>query len=242
MKHLARISVAIAISCTAATATPLCSTMASLNNFIAGAPDTITAPPVSSDTYVPCTVSNLTFSNVSYDLVSGSFTVSPDAVNVIQTTPPSPGEAVSIEFDPNLTASSDLELEFQVTGALLDVDLGWNGSGTGFVNEVVCTVFTATGVCPSADWLATLNVNASGVTATPESGCTGCTSSTADGTASVRLGTLEPEVWIFKDINSGSAPYSEVLQSFATPEPMTFSLIGIALLGLGLRGRRLRGR
>jgi hypothetical protein len=76
------------------------------------------------------------------------------------------GSEVTLLFDPNITGSSDLELEDQVTGGVRGVDLAWNGSGTGFVNEVVCTVFTSTGVCPSADQLAVLNVNSSGAFAT----------------------------------------------------------------------------
>lgn len=241
MKKFAIITIAAAVSSTVAMASTTCSTTPPSNNFIAGAPSTITGPPDTSDTYAPCTIGVLTFSNISYDLDEGAFTVDPDAVNVIQTIPPGAGTAVSIELNPNLTADSDLELEFQVSGGIEGVELGFNGTGTGFVNEVVCTVFTSTGVCPSGDLLATLNVTSSTTMATPGAGCVGCSSSTTDGIASVTFGSFQSEVWVFKDINSGNAPYSEVLQAFVVPEPMTLSLMGIGLLGLGFAGRnRLR--
>ena len=128
-------------------------------------------------------------------------------------------------------------MEDQVTGGIMGVDLDWNGSGTGFVNEVVCTVFTMTGVCPSIDQLAILNENSGGAVATAYNGGT---SSTAGGVASVVFASAQSEVWIFKNINSGNAPYSEVEQSYLVPEPMTFSLLGAGLLGLGLMGRRRR--
>jgi hypothetical protein len=182
-----------------------------------------------------CQIAPVNFSNFSYLLDAGSFSVSPLAVSV-ETATLSGGEAM-LEFDPNLAPSSDLELEDQVTSGIGAVDLGWNGSGTGFVNEVVCTVFTSTGVCPSADELAVLNVNSGGAFATAYNGGT---SSTAGGIASVVFATSQAEVWIFKNINSGDAPFSEVEQSYlvSIPEPMTFSLLGAGLLGLGLMGRR----
>jgi hypothetical protein len=185
-----------------------------------------------------CQIAPLNFSNFSYLLDAGSFSASPLDVSVESASVV--GSEVTLLFNPNLAVSSDLELEDQVTGGLLGVDLAWNGSGTGFVNEVVCTMFTSTGICPSGDWLATLAVNSGGAVATVEPGCVGCSSSTANGVASVVFGAAQGEVWIFKDINSGNAPYSEVEQSYLVPEPMTFSLLGAGLLGLGLLGRRRR--
>jgi len=182
-----------------------------------------------------CQISPLNFSNFSYLLDAGSFTVSPLDVSVETAT--LSGNEVVLDFNPNLAVSSDLVLEDQVTGGIRGVDLGWNGSGTGFVNEVVCTVFTSTGVCPSSDQLAVLNVNSGGAVATAYNGGT---SSTAGGIASVAFATSQSEVWIFKNINSGNAPFSEVEQSYLVPEPVTFSLLGAGLVALGLMGRRHR--
>ena len=182
-----------------------------------------------------CQIGSLNFSNFSYLLDAGSFSASPIDVSVESAT--LSGGEVNLEFDPDLAASSSMELEDQVTGGLLGVDLAWNGSGTGFVNEVVCTVFTMTGICPSTDQLAILNVNSGGAVA---SAYNGGTSSTAGGIASVVFAAPHSEVWIFKDIGSGNAPFSEIEQSYLVPEPMTFSLLGVGLLGLGLVGRRRR--
>src|SRR5579862_792482 len=182
-----------------------------------------------------CQIAPLNFSNFSYLLDSGGFSAVP--LNVSVEIANVTGSEVNLVFDPNLTVSSDLELEDQVTGGIMGVDLDWNGSGTGFVNEVVCTVFTMTGVCPSIDQLAILNENSGGAVATAYNGGT---SSTAGGVASVVFASSQSEVWIFKNINSGNAPYSEVEQSYLVPEPMTFSLLGAGLLGLGLMGRRRR--
>jgi hypothetical protein len=150
------------------------------------------------------------------------------------------GSEVTLTFDPNLAASSDLVLEDQLQGSISGVDLGWNGSGTGFVNEVVCTVFTSTGICPSSDELAVLNVSSGGAVATREQA--GETFSTAGGIASVTFATSQSEVWIFKNINSGSAPFSEIEQSYLVPEPTTSSMMSAGLLGLFFIGIGRRRR
>src|SRR5579862_6477662 len=74
-----------------------------------------------------CQIGSLNFSNFSYLLDAGSFSASPIVVSV-ESAALSGGE-VNLEFDPDLAASSSMELEDQVTGGLLGVDLGWNGTG-----------------------------------------------------------------------------------------------------------------
>ena len=228
------LAAAAIMTSTTANASPCATGNNLLSQYVAN-PTTAPSGGLSSTGTFSCQIAPLNFSNFSYLLDAGSFSISPVDVSVQSGT--LSGSEVNLEFDPNLAVNSDLELEDQVTGGLLGVDLSWNGSGTGFVNEVVCTVFTMTGVCPMSDQLAILNVNSTGAVATAYNGGT---TSTAGGIASVVFATAHPEVWIFKNISSGNAPFSEVEQSYLVPEPMTFSLLGAGLLGLGLMGRRRR--
>jgi hypothetical protein len=199
---------------------PLCSTTPTTNNLIAGAPSSISDP--ASDTNEPCSVGPLTFSNFSYDLNTGSFIATP----VVSTEVASQsGNVVSFDFNPNLTAGSDLEIEYEITGGISSVTLSGNIGGDGFVNEVVCTVFAPNGSCPVGDQLnPILNINS------------------GQESASTTTFAVTTPVWIFKDIESGNEPYSEVNQNYNTgssiPEPMTLSLVGGSLLGLGFLGRR----
>jgi len=189
-----------------------------------------------------CGIGTLTFTNFSYELTSGSFTTATPDVTIEAAT--STGGQDIFEFDPDIAASSDLLLEFQVTGGIIGADLSAAITGTGFVNEVVCTVFNSLGICPTVDTLAILNISGNGsspetVSAGLGAACVGCTTSTAGGNASVTFSS-QSQIWLDKDITAGSAAYSEVEQSYdaVVPEPMTFSLIGAGLLGLGLMGRR----
>jgi hypothetical protein len=199
-----------------ALATP-CSITPPTNNLIAGAPNTISNP--AADTNEPCTVLPLTFDNFSYNLNTGGFTTLLPTVSTIDAS--IAGSLVHFSFNPNLAAGSDLGLEFRVTGGVQGVALSFNGTGNGFVNEVVCSVFAPGGICPVGFVLATLNVT---------SGSQFASATFAN----------QNTVWIFKDINSGSSPFSEIDQAFSTPEPMTFSLLGAGLLGLGLLRRKLK--
>ncbi|HEY1754343.1 MAG TPA: PEP-CTERM sorting domain-containing protein [Bryobacteraceae bacterium] len=231
----------LALGCiTVASAAPACTAGENLLAQYSANPTTAPSGGLVNGGGPVCSIGGELFTNFSYNLDAGSFTTVPLSVTVEVAT--IAGDEAELEFDPNLAASSDLELEDQVVGSTGGVDLSASIGGTGFVNEVVCSIFTATGICPTADTFAILNVNSTGDTVTigvAGSLCaTGCTSSTAGGIAAVNFAAVQSEVWIIKNINSGSAPFSEVEQSYLVPEPMTFSLIGAGLLGLGLMGRR----
>ncbi len=196
------------------------------NNILTGANGTINQAGT-ADTYVPCTVGPATFSNVSYLLDTGSFTTLVPNVSMV-TTITNTGLA-EIELNPNLGAGSDLELEFLVTDPGVNmVNLAFNATGNGFIQETVCTAFMPTGICNPAvnggTQLASLNVTAA---------------------SNFASGSFAPQgaVWIFKNINTGTAPFSEFTQDYigtATPEPATMGLLGAGLLGLGLVRRRAR--
>jgi hypothetical protein len=211
-----------------AMATP-CSITPPTNNLIDGAPSTLTPPPV-TDTNEPCTVVPLTFDNFSYDLNTGMFTTPVPTVSTIVAS--NTAGVVTFAFNPNLAVGSDLDLEFRVAGGVMGVGLSYNGTGSGFVNEVVCTVFAPNGICSAANTLAILNVNSGTLTASASF-------------------TSQNPVWIFKDINSGSSPFSDVVETFnasvvinplGTPEPATMGLLGMSLLVLGAMRVRSKSR
>jgi hypothetical protein len=231
----------LALGCiTAANAAPACTAGENLLAQYTANPTTAPSGSLVNGGGPVCSIGGELFTNFSYDLDAGGFTTSPLSVSVESAT--TVGNEVELQFDPNLAASSDLELEDQVVGSTSGVDLAASIGGTGFVNEVICSIFTATGICPTPDTYAVLNVNSTGSTVTiglAGSLCaTGCTSSTAGGVASVEFASVQSEVWIMKNINAGSAPFSEVEQSYLVPEPMTFPLVGAGLLGLSLMRRR----
>jgi hypothetical protein len=231
MKHSRRFLITITVTtlgfAAIAGATP-CSITPPTNNLIDGAPSTLTNP--ASDTNEPCTVLPLTFDNFSYDLNTGAFTTAVPTVSTIVAS--LSAGVVTFGFNPNLMLGSDMDLEFRVTGGIGAVGLAFNGTGSGFVNEVVCAVFTPTGICAPADTLAILNVN-------------------AGSTIAVASFAAHDTVWIFKDINTGNAPFSDVIEAFTnvqvttrsdTPEPATMGLLGVSLLLLGAMRVRSKSR
>ena len=223
----------MAVASLSALAAPTCSTTSGSNNLIAytgpgnvggSLPNGLNASTagLQGTQDNPCTPSgsSLTFSNFSYDVVNGGFTTSSPTINLI--TAGVSGATTIFDFNPNLGSNSDLEFEFEVTGGVSAIGLSLN-SASGFVNETVCTNFTPDGNCKDGGGtlLGTIGV-------TPQS-----------PNASLNLGGVYQNIWIFKDINVGSAGgLSEVNQAYIAPEPLTFSLVGAGLLGLGLLRRR----
>jgi hypothetical protein len=217
------------------------------NNLIGGLTSGLTTPTSNPATDNPCTVGNLTFSNFTYDIDAGSFTTTPPQVNLENASATS--GLVQFGFDPNLAASSDLEFEFQVMSGVTGVQLSATGlQGTGFVDETVCTVFIgpnqSCGNGPGGNGgteLAILDITANGnVVSDAANGFSGVSTSAVGGGVATATFASQGEIWIYKDINSGNSPYSEVNQGFIVPEPVTTSLVGLGLLGIGLLGRRLR--
>jgi len=188
------------------------------SNLLSGAPSVITAPATGS---FSCSIGPETFSNFSYNLAA---TGAGQGVPTVAVEPPSgfANGIVSFDFYPNLVQGSDLQLEFEVSGAPMNgAQLSYNGgAGTG-INEEICTTFTITGVCnPANTFLASISVGPNTQSAT------------------ALFATPQSTIWVFKDISLSTGFFSEVNQGYIVPEPMTFSLLGAGLLGLGLMGRR----
>lgn len=226
--------VLVAMTLTTSAFGSMCATLPSDNNMLNGLPNPDALQNPSSGTYDPCTLGMLTISNISYDLEAGEFMTSSPAVSLYSL---NPGPPVEIEYNPDLASGSALELEFEITGNVNSVSVGFDGAAAGsnaFIDELVCTVFTSTGVsgmasgdCPVPDTLATLVVDV----VTPSA-------------SSLSLPTSGP-VWIFQNIQTASDPFGQVLDTFdvaATPAPelVTMLSMGGGLLGLGiLRRKRL---
>jgi len=147
------------------------------------------------------------------------------------------GGEILLTFNPNEQA-----------GGVTDIHFGYEVSVTNSAGAPVVGIFGSDLSIPMADT----------GTAITEEDCSN-QPSFVDGSGCTTLGTLgvnqagnllissntyagQSTIWVWKDLEiTGSLGHdSAFTESLATPEPMTFSLMGVGLLGIGLLGRRLR--
>ncbi len=133
---------------------------------------------------------------------------------------------IMLNFNPGLlTGNQDIWFYFQVTGSpVLGVDLTNGATGVTSIAERVCSGPIQPGnVCAEGQEVATL-------------------SAASGQSAQVWFESPQASLYIFKDIGTESDGHmSSFSQSFDTPEPVTFGLIGGGLLLLGLLRCRTRG-
>jgi hypothetical protein len=133
-----------------------------------------------------------------------------DVVLVFQVSPASP--------------DTDTLLSYMVTGGIQGIDLGFTATGGNVtITETACSAAFVMDACPNGDLLATI----------------GGQLTNTSGQFSANFAPTST-VYIQKDIDLGSGTVTDFSDSVLTPEPMTFSMLGLGLLGIGLVGRRVR--
>lgn len=172
-----------------------------------------------------CSISGVTFSNFTWENESLGSPGPVALVNISQT-----GAVINLQFNPNMGASEDLHLLFNVTGGVQAMDLA-NNTGPSSIDEInyggaSCTVNIA-----GTPTNCTLLVNTGGVVG-PNGFFPGPTSANEFFYTQATGGNI----WVFKDLSTffSGGNNSGFVESFAIPEPMTLSLLGSALIGLGL--------
>jgi hypothetical protein len=170
-----------------------------------------------------CELGGLTFSNFSASQIGlGTDPIIAISAGITGHETGVSGSTVQLYFQTNfnlvLDQFRDISFAYTVTGGVIGVD-GWmGGAGTRSIAE---TVYSDSG---HNNVVGVLNL----------------TGSSPSGEA--LLSGSASEIYIVKDITLGTgATMSEFTQSFETPEPLTFGLIGSGLVLLGLLRRRTRG-
>jgi len=184
-----------------------------------------------------CTSGNLTFSAFGYSATANPAGIAIPASGVTVTPITTTGDE-GFQFAGGWNVGTgaggvsnfqDSLLSFTVTGFITDLHLFFNGSftGTGLsgVAETYCLNHILTG-CPAG-----------------ASGQISVTNPPPNFNAVVFFAPVT-SVSVSKDINvtsgtNGTASISQVINTFSSPEPLSFVLLGSGLLGLGLLRKRL---
>jgi hypothetical protein len=191
---------------------------------------------VTSSTVITC--GGLTFSNFDVPNATGG------AAGVIDILAGSDYNSVTgaayLNFNPNLSgANEDEQFLFEVTGGISQIDMSVGGSDA-TITERACN-----NPIPTTGGLAALCTNSAGTESVTPLGQITVFSGESDQPVFSSPFTSTSPVYIFKDIETGSAPdsqLSEFTQSFepgsTTPEPLSMVLLGSGLLALGLLRRK----
>lgn len=180
------------------------------------------------------TCGNLTFSNFYLSNLAGANT---GTLDINQVTVDNNG-VVTLNENPNLGVAGHLDLYFQISGGVNLITLAVGGTGA-TVTERACA-----NPIPTSGPVANLCTNAAQTT--NESPLGQLTVHSLDANQPVMQGFVATNpIYVFKDIGAdANGGLSTLNEGFgfgggtATPEPVTFVLLGSALGLLGLMGRR----